>query len=69
MRFRRSFMAMSALAATNDSVTMAMTMVASIQVQMPVKAVMRTIAVTGSAAYQCEASHTEERPRMTVKKA
>ena len=58
---------MSALAATKASVTMAMTIVASIQLQMAVKARRRMIEVTGSASYQCIGSHAEESPRTTVK--
>ena len=57
----------SSLAAT--SVTMAMTIVASIHVQIAVKTKRSTTAVTGSAWYQCAASQTEERPQMTLNNA
>ena len=63
---RRSLRAMSALGATKDSVTIAMTIVASIHVQMAVKASMSMIDVTGSSRYQWLASHTDERPSTTV---
>ena len=56
----------SRFASTNDSVMMAMMMVARSHVERKVKASIKMIDVTGSASYQPEGSHTAERPNITM---